>query len=300
MQADAPQWDYWKYHGLGNDYLVMEPGRFGGLPELPEQTVRAICDRNRGVGGDGILWGPLGAGEASPPALIIYNPDGSQAQKSGNGLRIFARHLWQRGWAATDRFSIASAGGLVGAEMLASDGSNIAMEMGQVRFESSALPMTGPPREVLRQALELEGEAWTINAASVGNPHCVVLLEGAPGPTPELAHRIGPLIERHPLFPERTNVQFMAVRGPNAIQIEIWERGAGYTLASGSSSCAAAAVACRLGLVQSPVTVHMPGGTLEIRLDDAWHARMVGPVAHVCQGNLSDGMLAELGLRRGQ
>ena len=286
--------DFYKYHGLGNDYLVLEPRRFSGVPTA--QAVRRICDRNRGMGSDGILWGPLGESPAGGAFSVrIFNPDGSEAEKSGNGLRIFARFLWDQRYATATPFSIHTPGGTVGVNILDEAASRIAMQMGQARFHSSQIPVNGPPREVLRESLTVGVRTLTINAASVGNPHCVVLTDA---PTPELARELGPLVERHSLFPNRTNVQFMRVRDEHAIQIEIWERGAGYTLASGTSSCAAAAVACRLGLCRSPVTVHMPGGSLEVRLDAQFHIELEGPVSAVCQGDFAAELLTELGLNR--
>lgn len=286
--------DFFKYHGLGNDYLVLEPARFAAPPSA--EAVRRICDRHRGVGGDGILWGPLpGTGGATAPAVRIFNPDGSEAEKSGNGLRIFARFLWERGHVRQSPFPIAVPAGVVTARVLDGAASRIAVEMGQATFHSAEIPVNGPPRQVLREALAVAGRTLTISAASVGNPHCVVLVEA---PTPELARELGPLIERHPLFPNRANVQFMRVLDEHAIQIEIWERGAGYTLASGTSSCAAAAVACRLGLCRSPVTVHMPGGRLEVRLDEDFRLEMEGPVSAVAAGDFAPELLRELGLER--
>jgi diaminopimelate epimerase len=286
--------DFFKYHGLGNDYLVLEPGRFAAPPS--PQGVRLICDRNRGVGGDGILWGPLAASPAPGAyAVRVFNPDGSEAEKSGNGLRIFARFLWERGAATGSTIAIHVPGGVVKARRLDPAAQRIAMEMGAASFHSSRIPMTGLPRDVLREPLEIAGRTLTVNGVTVGNPHCVVLVDA---PTPALARELGPLIETHPLFPKRTNVQFMRPLGEHAIQIEIWERGAGYTLASGTSSCAAAAVACRLGLCRSPVTVHMPGGTLEVRVSGGYEIELEGPVAAVAQGDFSAELLREAGLAR--
>ncbi|HEX7926845.1 MAG TPA: diaminopimelate epimerase [bacterium] len=286
--------DFFKYHGLGNDYLVLEPRRFTAAPTA--EAVQRICDRNRGIGGDGILWGPLaGEGARSPFAVRIFNPDGSEAEKSGNGLRIFARFLWDQRYATQSPFQIQTPGGTVTVRILDDAASRIAIEMGQATFDSARIPVNGPKRDVLREALAIGGRQLTINAASVGNPHCVVLVDA---PTPELAREIGPLIERHTLFPNRTNVQFMRRIDEHAIQIEIWERGAGYTLASGTSSCAAAAVACRLGLCRSPVTVHMPGGTLEVRLDADYRIEMEGPVSGIGHGDFLPDLLRETGLVR--
>lgn len=304
--------DFWKYHGLGNDYLVMEPQRFASA--IDSAAVRAICNRNTGVGADGILLGPLpvdeisfkdtardrGLADASGAggpciAVRIFNPDGSEAAKSGNGLRIFARHLWERGHVKETSFQIATAGGIVGAELLDGEGKLIAIEMGPVSFNSRQIPMTGPEREVLRETLEISGSSLSICAVSLGNPHCVVAVEA---PTPEMARELGPGIENHPSFPDRVNVQFMAPLDEHRIRIEIWERGAGYTLASGSSSCAAAAVACRLGLCNSPVTVVTQGGELKVSFNDQFEARLEAPVAAVGSGNFADEFLQQLGLRR--
>ncbi len=192
-------------------------------------------------------------------------------------------------------FALHTPAGTVAVRVLAPDGSRVAVAMGAVRFDSAHIPMTGPPREVLREALTVDGETLTVSAANVGNPHCVVPVDD---PTPALARRLGPLIEHHASFPQRTNVQFLAAVERHRIRIEIWERGAGYTLASGTSSCAAAAVACRLGLCESPVTVEMPGGRLEITLDADFHAELEGPVRAVSRGCFAPAFLAELGLTR--
>lgn len=279
MADSAAQLKFRKYHGLGNDYIVVDARAFA-LPS-PEE-IRRICDRHRGPGSDGILWGPFPAPGADF-GLRIFNPDGSEAEKSGNGLRIFSRFLYDEGLVGGAPFTILTPGGRVTSEVL-DGGRRVRVEMGRVSFFSSDIPAAGPPREVLREPLEVGGEVVTICAASIGNPHCVVLCDAV---SSELAHRLGPLIERHPLFPRRTNVQFMQVLGPDAIRIEIWERGAGYTLASGSSSSAAAAVAHRLGLCGNEVTVHMPGGTLDIRIAEGFAITMTGPVVRVYDGEVS-------------
>jgi diaminopimelate epimerase len=299
--AAAPPYDYCKYHGLGNDYVVIEPAAF--REPLGAEHARALCDRHRGIGGDGVLLGPLPEGPGGRPAglagdvpaLRIFNPDGSEGEKSGNGLRIFARHLWEQGAVRGSEFALHTPGGPVQVRVLLADGSRIAIAMGQVSFDSRQIPMGGPPREVLAEPLRVDGAEYIVSAASIGNPHCVVPVEE---PSAELARRVGPLIERHAAFPRRTNVQFLRVLGRHAIRIEIWERGAGYTQASGTSSCAAAAVACRLGLCESPVSVHMPGGQLEIRLDAEFNVELEGEVSAVSCGRFADEFLARLGLTR--
>jgi len=268
-----------KYHALGNDYLVLDPSDFAW--ELNSFKIQRICHRNFGVGSDGILLGPLETKEGDF-GLRIFNPDGSEAEKSGNGLRIFSRYLWDQGLVKDKPFTVMTPGGRV--ESTVRDrGRSVTVEMGQVSFDSARIPVEGQRREVLNETMVLEGKALRFCAATVGNPHCVVLREKV---SEEEARRLGPLIENDSRFPNRTNVQFMKVLDRSNIQIEIWERGAGYTLASGSSSSAAAAVAHRLGLCEGHITVHMPGGELDIRISEDFSVRMTGPVTKIAEGNL--------------
>ncbi|MGN6552645.1 MAG: diaminopimelate epimerase [Verrucomicrobiota bacterium] len=277
--------NFWKYHALGNDYLVLDPK---DLPApLTTDQVRLICHRNFGIGSDGILLGPLPSKQA-PVALRIYNPDGSEAEKSGNGLRIFSRYLWDRKLVGNAEFAIETAGGLVKSTVF-ENGRMVRVEMGEVSFSSEKIPVTGPSREVLNERIEVGGRTFNYCAATVGNPHCVLPL---PEISTEMARQFGPLLEVHPNFPKRTNVQFLKVIDRANIQIEIWERGAGYTLASGSSSSAAASVAHKLGLCDRSITVHMPGGKLAIEISNDFDILMTGPVTKVAEGVLSPEMMA--------
>jgi diaminopimelate epimerase len=277
-----------KYHALGNDHLVIDPR---GLPApLTAAQIRRVCDRHLGVGSDGILCGPS-ASEAAPFALRIFNPDGSEAEKSGNGLRIFAGYLWDRGLVAGEEFAVETSGGLVRATV-ADGGRSVTVEMGHVSFWSDEIPVAGPRREVINEQLVAGDRTFTVCAATIGNPHCVVPLAEI---GPELARSYGPLIETHASFPRRTNVQFLKALPGGDIRIEIWERGAGYTLASGSSSCATAAVAYRLGLCGREVAVHMPGGALAIEIGEDLAIRMSGPVAKIAEGVLSEELLQAAG-----
>jgi diaminopimelate epimerase len=273
---------FWKYHALGNDYLVLDPRELAA--PLGVEQVKRICHRNFGVGSDGILLGPLPSAKA-PFALRIFNPDGSEAEKSGNGLRIFSRYLWERKLVGSEEFAIETPGGVVKSLVL-ENGACVRVEMGRVSFWSDEIPVTGPRREVIGESIQVGGKTFAYCAATVGNPHCVVLLET----TPELTRQFGPLLEVHPNFPNRTNVQFLRVLDRGNIQIEIWERGAGYTLASGSSSSAAAAVAHKLGLCDRSITVHMPGGRLAIEIGKDFHIQMTGPVTKVAEGVIASEM----------
>jgi len=274
-----------KYHALGNDYIVIHPK---DLPApLTTEQVKTICHRNFGVGSDGILLGPLPA-TAAKCALKIYNPDGSIAEKSGNGLRIFSRFLWDNKLVGNDEFTIQTDGGLVRSTVF--DGGKIVrVEMGKVSFDSEKIPVTGARREVINEKISVGGREFTFCAATIGNPHCVLPL---PEISAALAHEFGPRLETHANFPRKTNVQFLKVLDRANIQIEIWERGAGYTLASGSSSSAAAAVAHKLGLVDRAVTVHCPGGRIQIEIRDGFDILMTGSVTRVATGTICPEMFS--------
>lgn len=268
---------YVKSHGLGNDYIVIDPARvpFAVTPE----AVRLICDRHRGVGSDGILL--VSPGDGADFGMRIFNPDGSEAEKSGNGARIFAKFLRDHGYTDRDRFTLHTPGGRVTCALRHEGGrvAQITVDMGKARFD----PL---------DAIEVDGRRVEVTSVSMGNPHCVVIV-------PDLAdvdvHALGPKIERHPAFPKGTNVQFAQVVSRSEVRILIWERGAGHTLASGSSSCAVAAACHRRGLVDSSVMVSMPGGQLQIAIADDGEIRMHGPVEEICVGDLSPDLLRRLG-----
>ncbi len=269
-----------KYHALGNDYLVLDPADGKGTIPTGEQ-IRRICHRNYGIGSDGILFGP-GKASGYDFSLRIFNPDGSEAEKSGNGLRIFSRYLWDRGLVSDRPFTILTSGGSVTAQVGAY-GKTVTVEMGKVSFDSTKIPVAGPAREVLNETITIAGKTLNYCSATIGNPHTVVICGEI---SEEMARRLGPLIETDERFPNRTNVQFMKVLNRETIQIEIWERGAGYTLASGSSSSAAAAVAYRLGLCDSHIEVKMPGGIIQITIGKDLAVQMKGPVTRICEGTL--------------
>ncbi len=266
-----------KSHGLGNDYLVADPR---DLPfELTPERIQLVCDYHFGVGSDGVLL--LAEPGEADVGLRVLNPDGSEAEKSGNGIRIFAKWLHDSGRVSSPTFRIRTLGGIVPVEVDTRDGT--------VRFVTADM---GVP--VIRDdlvSLDVAGQTLPLVALSIGNPHCVVLRDELD--VHEL-RRLGPLIERHPAFPKRTNVQFARVVDRGRVQALIWERGAGETLASGSSSCAVAVACNRLGLVDAEVVVEMPGGELPIRLALDEHVWMRGPVEEVGAVTLSDEMLDRL------
>lgn len=281
-----------KYHGLGNDYLVLNPKDFSG--KLSAALIRQICHRNTGIGSDGILLGPyfpdskdfcdisstaaIPSTEASESfaAFRIFNPDGSEAEKSGNGLRIFARFLYDLQLVDNKAFYLNTLGGRVQAEVLSAE--QIRVEMGKVSFLSKEIPVTGPVREVLQEKITVKDRDFIYSAANIGNPHCIIFADEI---NPELAKEYGPDLEKHSNFPNKINVQFVKIIDKNTIALEIWERGAGYTLASGSSACACGATAVKLNYCNSPIKVIMPGGELQLEISDDYQIVQTGPVKYV-------------------
>jgi diaminopimelate epimerase len=245
-----------KWHAQGNTYLVLEDAK------LTAERARELCDPDRGVGSDGVL--ELVAVDGAEAELLVWNPDGSTAELSGNGARIAARWLAER--AGADDVILRIGSRTVRGRML---GDDVRVELGPVAV-----------REI--EIVDVNGELVELTPVSVGNPHAVVRLE----PEREALLRLGPALERHERFPNRTNVQLVRVDGPNELTVRVWERGAGETEASGSSAVAAAAAAVVNGWCESPVTVRMPGGELLVELDEENRAALTGPVVEICRGEV--------------
>lgn len=263
-----------KYHGLGNDYLVYDPNK--NKLKLNSSNVQLICNRNFGVGADGILEGPIMDGERI--SMVVWNPDGSIAEKSGNGVRIFAKYLKDAGYVQKKDFTIDSQGEEASIHYLNEEGTRLKASMGRVSFWSDDVPVEGPRREIINETMIFGRIPYPVTCLSVGNPHCVILMDEI---SRDLVCRIGKYSESAKQFPEKINTQIMKVLDRTHIQTEVYERGAGYTLASGSGCCAAAAAAYRLGLTDPKVFVQMPGGTLELEIDEDGVVHMTGDVGYV-------------------
>ena len=276
-----------KYHGLGNDYLVFDPNK--NSLKLSPENVRLICDRHFGAGSDGILEGPILRKE--PREVRIWNPDGSMAEKSGNGVRIFAKYLKDAGYVQKQHVILETKSGQVEVWYLNEEGTRLKASMGKVSFLSSEIPVTGPVREVVNETFLFGKIPYKATCATVGNPHVVIFLDEI---SKDMVCRIGKNSENAEYFPERINTQIMKVIDRNTIEIEIYERGAGYTLASGSSGCAAAAAAYRQGLTDSKMYVRMPGGTLEIEILEDWNVLMTGDVGYVGRISIGNSLSEEL------
>jgi len=279
-----------KSHGLGNDYFVLNEAELSF--QLNEKNIQLLCDVHYGIGSDGILLKV--PSDKADFGLKIYNPDGSEAEKSGNGLRIFAKYLYDYSHTSGKKFTIETLGGIVTAEVTRETkgiASQVKVDMGKAIFDSHQIPVTCDSPECLDHPLNIVDETYLINCVSVGNPHCVILRDRLVE-AEILKH--GSEIENHPMFPHRINVQFAKVTSRTEVEILIWERGAGYTLASGSSSCAVAAVMVKKGLTDRVLSLKMPGGTLHIEIDEEWNIRMIGDVREIASGYLSDELVADV------
>jgi diaminopimelate epimerase len=224
----------------------------------------------------------------------VYNPDGSEAEKSGNGLRIFCKFLYDYGYAKKRQFSVETLTDIVYADIVEEEKGKamlIKVEMGKAYFTSKDFPVDGEKQEFIARKIMVGDREFEVNCVSVGNPHCVVIKQDL---DEEEIRKYGPLLENHPLFPNRINVQFAKVLSDHDAQILIWERGAGYTLASGSSSCAASSVLVKRGLIKGDLTMHMQGGTLKIEIDNEWNIRMTGEVREIAKGVLGAELLEDM------
>lgn len=281
--------EYVKSHALGNDYLVVDPRVLSF--RLTRSAVQAICHRNFGVGSDGILT--IERSRRALFGLRVFNPDGSEAEKSGNGVRIFAKCLWDHGYTRRRIFDVETRGGMVSItlRLRGRQVQNITAGMGRATFRSREIPVAGPDREVVDEELTLGSQQFRITAVSVGNPHCVIFVDDLE--SLDLAH-VGPMLEHHPMFPNRTNVQFVRVDSTSRVAIRIWERGAGETLASGSSSSAVAAACVRHRFTGRDVTVQSPGGVLRVHVGADFDLRLTGPAEETCRGTISADLAARL------
>lgn len=275
-----------KYHGLGNDYLILDPNK--NELQLHTRYVEVVCRRNFGVGADGILYGPIYEGENI--RLEIYNPDGSRAEGSGNGVRIFAKYLLDEGYIQGNQIDIMTDSGKIEVAFLEETGEYMRVNMGKPDFASDSIPVVGIPNtEIINEPLNFRGNLYNTTCLFMGVPNCVIMMEEI---GEKKALELGPYVEGSAYFPKRMNMQLLKILDKNNIQIEIYERGAGYTLASGTGACAAAAAAHHMGFVERVVKVHMPGGVLLIEIEEDNTIFMTGTVEYVGEIRLAENFLA--------
>lgn len=279
-----------KMHGLGNEYIVLDSSNIDF--KLTVQTIKRLCNIHFGIGSDGIVLKVPSA--KADFGFRVYNPDGSEAEKSGNGLRIFCKYLYDNGFTKSRRFSVETLTDIVSAEIIEEKNgkaSMIKVDMGKAIFGSRNIPVDSDLPEYIGQKIKVGDKEYEVNCVSVGNPHCVVIKQDL---DEDEIRKYGPMIENHPLFPNRINVQFAKVLSDHDAQILIWERGAGFTLASGSSSCAASSVLVKRGLIKGDLTMHMIGGDLKIQIDNEWNIRMTGEVRTIAHGLFNAELMEDL------
>jgi diaminopimelate epimerase len=269
-----------KFSALGNDYLVIDPNI--SLVNLDKETIIKICDRHNGVGSDGILYGPI---DPKKNSLRIFNPDGSECEKSGNGLRIFSDYLYRNGYASDNRFQINLSDETIDVIGIDQDNGLYKINMGKPTLAIDSHSIRWDKETLIDEVIHVDDNALNSTFVSIGNPHLVVEVEAL---SAEQAKSLGPLISTMSLFPQRTNVQFCKVLDRKNIQIEIYERGAGYTLASGSSSCAAVSAMYFQNKADATVNIHMPGGVLQAEINDDGNIFLTGESIFIFSGVISD------------
>ncbi len=274
-----------KYHGLGNDYLVIDPNK--NDVDLQEAHIRKLCKRNFGIGADGILYGPIE--KDGKIHVRCYNPDASEATNTGTGIRIFAKYLKDEGYAKEDKVTFYTAGGKAEVEFLNKDATLVRAKIGKADFHASVIPVIGQEREVINEAMYFGGKPYEVTCLSVGNPHCALLSNEV---NYKKVMEIGPSVESSEYFPDRINFMMLHVIDREHVEIEVYERGAGYTLASGTSACAAVAVTNRLGLTERRITVSQPGGDLTVELNEQDEIIMTGSVDSVGMMMLNEAFFA--------
>ncbi len=284
---------FFKGHGLGNDYIAVDVAELDF--RLTPSRIRALCDRNRGIGGDGVLG--LVPSRRADFGVRIFNPDGSEAERSGNGLRIFARFLHATRRTRRRSFRVETASGVVGMRLEVDrhgDASRVAVDMGAASFDPKRLPCTLSGPELVDRPIRLAGQSFRFTGVSVGNPHCVLFRERGQSWSVEELRALGPKLETHRIFPKRCNIQLAVATGPRELFIRIWERGAGETAASGTSACAVACAAVRQGIAQSPLTIRAPGGALRVSVGPNFEVGLEGPVDEVARGRLAASFVRSL------
>lgn len=272
-----------KFHGLGNDFILTE-----GLPVSNEAGLRSlaryVCDRHFGVGADGLIL--VLPGNEAPFRMRILNSDGSEAEMCGNGIRCFAKFVYERGLTQQTEFEVETLAGIIWPRLVLTDNqvTEVCVNMGQPRLNAADIPVTGYGDGPVTNAELMVGDTpFKFTAVSMGNPHIVIKVD-------DLEHipwrEIGPQMELHPAFPNKTNVEFVEQVGPDRLRVKVWERGAGPTLACGTGACAVAVAFTLNGLVERKATIGLPGGELFVKWGQDNHVYMTGPATHVFDGKL--------------
>lgn len=273
---------FWKMHALGNDYVVVD-NRDDKIPDKGKNlshVAARLCERRFSVGADGLLL--VYPSKVADVKMRIFNSDGSEAEMCGNGIRCFSRYCYETGIVKKTEFTVETLGGVkhIWLTLQGKEVSLIRVDMGAPKWERSAIPMLGEGTAI-NETIKVDGEPYTVTCLSMGNPHCVTFVENVDEFPVDY---VGDLIEHDKVFPKKANVGFAQVKSKNEMHLRVWERGCGETLACGTGTCAAVAVANKLGKVGSKVTVHLLGGELQVEVGDT--LLMTGPAEKVFEGTL--------------
>jgi len=272
-----------KMHGLGNDFIIVDNIDKKIEPVYLANRASNLCNRNFGIGADGLVI--LSSSSKAPFRMNIFNPDGSEAEMCGNAIRCLAKYVWDRGLIDKTTFSFETASGIKEVNLLISgqDVDAVRVDMGEPVLDSEKIPVEGSSRQVMNESLLIGEMELIFTAVSMGNPHCVIFvpdLEAAPWES------WGAVIEKEPLFPKRTNVEFVEVINSGEIKVKVWERGVGPTLACGTGACAAVVAGVLTGRLLNAVEVHLPGGALQINWEKSQKVYMEGPAVEVFNGEV--------------
>jgi diaminopimelate epimerase len=274
---------FWKMHGLGNDYIVID-NRNGCIDDQKASVLaKNLCTRRFSVGADGLLF--VCGSTVADVKMRMFNSDGSEAEMCGNGIRCFSKYCYEAGVFKKSEFKVETLSGIKNIWLNLGDNDvvvSVKVDMGMPNWERDSLPMTGGEGVCIGCDLVVGGETFNVTCLSMGNPHCVMFVENVDKVPVDY---IGPFVENHPVFPKRTNVGFVQVVGKDELKVRVWERGCGETLACGTGTCAAVAAANRLGKVGSKVTVHVLGGDLQVEVGESLF--LSGAAEKVYQGTLS-------------
>ena len=276
-----------KYQGLGNDYLILDARK--NKMHLIGKKVALLCRRGFGLGADGVLYGPVDIN--GKLGVRIYNSDGSESPISGNGVRIFAKYLMDQGYVNESKFEIETLAGTIEVESLNMRATEFRVNMGKASFLSREIPVTGEIREVINESFIFHDQEYKATCLTIGNPHCIIFADKS-AVTKEAVTELGPYVENADEFPNRMNLQLCHLIDRGNLDIEIWERGSGYTRASGTGSCAAAMAAYRLGYVESRINVNQPGSMIQIDIREDGTIYMTGTVGYVADINIAEGFFS--------
>ena len=271
---------FWKMHGLGNDYVVIDNRDQKITEEKVNPVAKQLCERRFSVGADGLLL--VYPSKVADVKMRIFNSDGSEAEMCGNGIRCFSKYCYENGIVKKTEFSVETLAGIkhIWLTLKGNEVASVRVDMGAPKWERSALPMVGEGTAI-NDTLLVDGEPYKVTCLSMGNPHCVTFVENVDEFPVDY---VGPCIETDKAFPRRTNVGFVQVLGKNELKVRVWERGCGETLACGTGTCAAVAAANKLGKVGNKVTVHVLGGDLQVEVADTLF--LSGAAEKVFEGTL--------------